>query len=80
MNVSFIVSPVTHVAEVDVYNASKKYMLCPSFEEIGIYSKNAPISIIVIKLKHTVRTGFFVNIFFLLYIFIITKTPLVIVF
>lgn len=75
VNVSFIVRPVTQVAEVDVYKASRKETFWPILEDIGRYKRIAPKVTIVMKLKHTVLAGFFVRKFFLLRISIIKSRP-----
>ena len=49
--VSCIISPVTQEALVEVNNASKKGAPLPSFVENGSISRQAPINIIVAKLR-----------------------------
>ena len=55
--VSCIISPVTQEALVEVNNASKKGAPLPSFVENGSMSKQAPINIIVAKLRMIICPG-----------------------
>lgn len=55
--VSCIISPVTQEALVEVNNASKKGAPLPSFVENGSISRQAPINIIVAKLRIIICPG-----------------------
>lgn len=46
---SKVVSPVTVTAEVEVNSASKKLVIRPDLEDIGIMSKNVPSKIRAVK-------------------------------
>lgn len=76
VKVSFVVNPVTHVDDVAVNKQSKKEAFSPLFEDIGSINRKVPTKIIVIKLKQTVRTGFFLIKFFFLNVVNTLNSPI----